>query len=574
MIFQSIKIFITIITTALYLNAQVSVTASVDANNISKSETFSFKIVALNVDESPSVDISPFTKNFKVISGPSQQTNIQWVNGSMTSSRSLTWTLLSLQSGKLNIPSLNVRVGNKIYKTNPIGIVVEKGFGKAQVANLFIEAKPDKEQVHLGEQVTITYRLFSQLPLSVEDIEYPKTAGFWKEDLLPVRAARFTNTKLINGITYRVATLYKSAMFPTQIGDLKISPMTAICNVEVSQRKRRGVFDDPFFNSMFQETQRKFIESDTLTISVVSYPKEPPIDFTGAVGQFSIDTWLDTLDVAVNEAVSLHVLLKGTGNLNQFKINQIKFPQNMEVFPPTSSFKRDEFRDQITGEQKFEYILIPRQSGSYNINPITLTYFDPDLDQFFTIKSKPLFLVVNPGEAISTDFNNNRREDVNLIANDIRYIKTDSNIKLFSSEGLLPLWVLTSYILSIAFFLFPAVFVRVNNQRINSLDFRINRSALKTALKDINKDSHDPFAHFSYVMYKYFKSKLYLRSDKLDPLILEKILKPKLPVNLLGKIISLAKTCDANRFSPGSYKKAKDIKIEITKLLKEIDRIL
>ena len=64
----------------------------------------------------------------------------------------------------------------------------------------------------------------------------------------------------------------------------------------------------------------------------------------------------------------------------------------------------------------------------------------------------------------------------------------------------------------------------MNDQRINSRDFRINRSALKTALKDINKDSQDPFAHFSSVMYKYFKSKLYLRSDKLDPLILENIL--------------------------------------------------
>ena len=79
MIFQSIKIFIYLIASGIYLNAQVSVTASVDANNISKSETFSFKIVALNADESPSVDISPFTNNFKVISGPAQQTNIQWV---------------------------------------------------------------------------------------------------------------------------------------------------------------------------------------------------------------------------------------------------------------------------------------------------------------------------------------------------------------------------------------------------------------------------------------------------------------------------------------------------------------
>ena len=567
-----LKKLIPLFAMSIYLQAQVSVSASVDANNISKSETFGFKIIATNADESPSVDISPLSTNFRVISGPAQQTNIQWINGAMTSTRSLTWTLLAMKNGKLNIPSMNVRVGNKNYKTNPIGIVVEKGLGKAQVANLFIEAKPDKEQIHLGEQVTITYRLFTRTNLSVESIEYPKSIGFWSEDLLPARTARFNNTQ-INGINYKVATLYKSAMFPTQIGKLRISPMTAICNVEVSQRKRRGVFDDPFFNSMFKETQRKFIESDTLTINVVPYPESPPVDFTGAVGSFTINTWIDTPQVSVNEAVSLHVLLQGTGNLNQFKINQIDFPQNMEVFPPTSSFKRDEFRDQITGEQKFEYILIPRQAGSYNIKSIPLTYFDPALDQFLTIKSQPLVLTVSPGDGIAIT-NKKIKEDVDLIANDIRYIKTDPHIKLNPTNGVFPLWVLSSYIISMGLFMFPTVFMRINRYRDNSFDFRANRAALRAALKDINKDSSDPFAHTSFVMYKYFKTKLYLRSDNLDPLILENILKSKLPPELLDKTISLAKICDASRFSPNSTKKINDIISEFKKLLTDIDKIL
>ena len=331
------KVFVLTYISCGLIFGQISVSASVDINKISKSETFGFKITALNVDESPSVDISSLSSLFKVISGPSQQTNIQWINGSMTSSRTLAWTLLPRKTGKVNIPPLEVIVGNNTYRTKPIGIIVEKSIGRAQIANLFIEAKPNKEEVFLGEQVTITYRLFTRTNLSVESIEYPKSVGFWSEDLLPARAARFNNTQ-INGINYKVATLYKSAMFPTQTGVLDISPMTAICNVEKSQRRRRGVFDDPFFNSMFKETQRKFIESDTLSINVKPYPVNPPVDFTGAVGDFSINTWIDTLNARVNEAVTFHVELNGTGNLNQFKINQLNFPQSMEVFPPKSSF--------------------------------------------------------------------------------------------------------------------------------------------------------------------------------------------------------------------------------------------
>ena len=93
MIYKSIKTFVISNISLCLIFGQISVSASVDVKRISKSETFGFKITALNVDDSPSVDISSLSPQFKVISGPSQQTNKQWVKGSMTSSRTLSWTL-------------------------------------------------------------------------------------------------------------------------------------------------------------------------------------------------------------------------------------------------------------------------------------------------------------------------------------------------------------------------------------------------------------------------------------------------------------------------------------------------
>ena len=133
-----------------YVNAQTSVTASVDINRISQSETVGFKILTVNVDGTPSVDMSPIQKHFSIVSGPAQQTNIQWVNGSMTSSRSLSWTLLPKRYGKLNIPSLKVIIGKQIFNTKPIGISVARSAGRADLANLFIEVKPDKDRIYAG----------------------------------------------------------------------------------------------------------------------------------------------------------------------------------------------------------------------------------------------------------------------------------------------------------------------------------------------------------------------------------------------------------------------------------------
>ena len=80
MIYISIKTFAISNILFCLIFGQVSVSAAVDVKRIAKSETFGFKITALNADDSPSVNISPLSPKFKVISGPAQQTNIQSVS--------------------------------------------------------------------------------------------------------------------------------------------------------------------------------------------------------------------------------------------------------------------------------------------------------------------------------------------------------------------------------------------------------------------------------------------------------------------------------------------------------------
>ena len=557
-----------------FANAQTSVTASVDINRISQSETVGFKILTVNVDGTPSVDMSPIQKHFSIVSGPAQQTNIQWVNGSMTSSRSLSWTLLPKRYGKLNIPSLKVIIGKQIFNTKPIGISVARSAGRADLANLFIEVKPDKDQIYAGEQLTVTYRLFTRLNLSIEDIEYPKSVGFWNEDLRVSQNVRFRDTQ-INGVAYKVATLYKSAMFPTQTGKLTIAPMTAICNVEKpSKRRSSGVFDDPFFSSMFRESQRKFIQSDSLNIDVLPYPNNPPSDFTGAVGQFDVEAWIDSQNLKINEAITFHLKIFGSGNINQFNINPINFPQNVEVFPPTSTFIRDEFRDLLTGEQKFEYILIPRMSGKFRINSFNLTYFDPDIDQFITKRSKPIDIVVKPGnqsESISAKFG---KEDIAILGEDIRYIRTQPSKWYKRGNQAIPIWVLNIYLLSFGLFVFPFAFNIIKEKQLSTFGDRQAKNALRLAVKDLGKNVEDPYSHTTLIINKYFKSKLFLSSINLDGIIIEKKLDGKIDNKLITELIALIKLCDSGRYGPDSIQKMDSLQANTINLLKRIDKEL
>ena len=136
-----------------------SVRATVDANSISINETFTFRIEAENTDKMPSVNISSLLDDFTIVSGPAQQTNYSWANGNSTSTKSLSWTMSPNRAGKLVIPELIISVGGKKYKTNRIRINVQKSGAIASSKELFVLTEVDKDELFMGEQVTVTYKL-------------------------------------------------------------------------------------------------------------------------------------------------------------------------------------------------------------------------------------------------------------------------------------------------------------------------------------------------------------------------------------------------------------------------------
>ena len=370
-----------------------SVRATVDANSITINETFTFRIEAQDTDIMPSVNISSLLDEFTIVSGPAQQTNYSWTNGKSTSTKSLSWTLAPNRAGRLVIPELIISTGGNKYKTNRIRINVQKSGAVASVKELFVLTEIDKDELYMGEQVTVTYKLYSAIDLGLDDVDYPKSVGFWQEDLSKPQSPRFNRTS-IKGVEYKVATLYKVALFPTKTGSLEISPMSITARVR--KNNKRSIWEDPFFSN--NRTVRKLIRTDVAKVNVKPYPEGQPADFTGAVGDFNIRTWVDTSEVRVNEAVTLNVELRGTGNINMFSLPEINFPGDMDVFPPNSSFEKEKLWDQYTGTMLWEYILIPRGSGRYQLPRIQLSFLNPKNGSWNKVGAKSISLNVLPGE--------------------------------------------------------------------------------------------------------------------------------------------------------------------------------
>ena len=257
----------------------------------------------------------------------------------------------------------------KNFVSKPIRIEVSKD-AKRNDNSVFIIAELDKENAYLGEQITVTYKLYKDIDTRISGIDQfqmPDFNGFWVEEIFSPQRLQYQKKNVIyDGRKYQVANLGQRALFPIPSDQHLIPTVRVKTQIEQKEKKRRrDPFFDPFFDSFFAETQTKFIKSDPKVITIDQFPEPKPSDFYGAVGEFEISSMIDQNEILVNEGILFTVSLKGTGNLGLFSIPKVEFPDDIEAFPPNDDFKRDVFRNKITGSQKLEYVLIPRKPGQF-----------------------------------------------------------------------------------------------------------------------------------------------------------------------------------------------------------------
>ena len=235
-----------------FLFSQVEVSATVDSKEIYTYENINFKITVNQSEGFPIVKNFQFN-DFEILSGPSQSSSFQWINGNMLSKKSLSWTISPKKTGDLLIPKFEINIDGKKFFTNEIQIKVYDSDNRKplkQNANqkspiIFIVAEPEKQKLVKGEQVNVEYKLYSKANLRQYSFKAkPKGQGFWREELYEPKQPKFKEIDY-NGEKYNVSTIYRIALFPTNIGELKLDQLILSCSIQTqSSRKDFSLFDD------------------------------------------------------------------------------------------------------------------------------------------------------------------------------------------------------------------------------------------------------------------------------------------------------------------------------------------
>jgi len=411
-----------------------SIEASVSKNAIFIDDQITLVVTASGIDGEPVLpDISD---DFTVVS-QSKSRSVSIINMQIESSTTFRYVLQPERLGVLRIPPIRARAGSKTVRTKSIQIEVlehqskpkapagprsgRQGRGASEPEpetagdeSIFIETEVDKDEVFLGEQLTLTFRLFSRHDLGSADYTAPACTNFWKEDI----EGQNRYTTVVRGRRYRVEEL-TTALFPTKTGLQTIGPASLKCTLDT--------FFTPGFSFRRRGLQRpRHLKTRPVTVTVKPLPEGAPDGFSGTVGQFSISATVDQKSVEVGKPITLKVRISGTGNVKT--IQQIPTPQveAFDVYEPNVKESVDRRKSPIRGAKLFEFVMVPKEPGSRVISSLGFSFFDPHAVRYRTVRTRPIELTVTgtASESAETPLAGLlKRTDVLQTGADIHYIK-------------------------------------------------------------------------------------------------------------------------------------------------------
>lgn len=386
----------------------------------------------------------PFT-NFEVLSGPSvsKVSNYQIINGhaSHTEATTYTYILSAQKSGRLTIGPATIRVNGKILHSNSVAINAQnvsgnnKGNYNHQSQNnqainriqqagsaitnhdLFINVMPSRTKIREQEAVLLTYTIHARLGVGLSNtslIQKPDFKGLISQEIpLPGNQIQ-TSIEHINGKTYRKGTILQYIVFPQKSGSIVIPSITFDC--AVVQQDNTMDLADAFFNGGGTISVQVRRTVPPITLQVEKLPQPHPANFSGAVGNFSIQAQVLNKKVKTNDVATYRITLNGLGNLKLITAPIVKFPNSFETYDAKTTDNTKITTKGLQGQLIFDYTFVPQNIGEYTIPATDFVFFDTESGTYKTIHTQPIKLNIEKGERSNADI----EKQLALLKSDIR----------------------------------------------------------------------------------------------------------------------------------------------------------
>ena len=567
--------------------------------------------VQYTINEKPSSIQLGNIPGFKMVGGPSQSSSssVSIVNGSMTSSNTYTYTytLEAVSEGTYTLEGAIAVVGGTKYTSNSISVTVQKeavqqqqqrqssyydpfedifGSGRSQQQqnqpkatissdDVLLRTFSSKSSLAKGEGAIITIKLYTAVDLmSIEDFSTPKLNNFYVEELETDQNLKWSR-ETVNGKTYNVAVLKKYLVFPRVAGKVDIDKADIKCMARVVSGRH------PFWGYTYDNAPVS-ATSNTLSLNVASLPQEP-VGFSGAVGKFNISLSMPTDTVSVNDAVVCKITISGSGNFNNIESPKISCPKEFEQYDPVVTSKLNASESGLSGSKTWEYTIVPRYGGSFNLGTVSLVYYDLATKTYNTVSTEPIVVNVRKGSgdmASGTIYNAQTGVEV-INPEDVRFIhKGNLNLAAAYSPLMLSGLYWTIIICLIVVFIVLVVVLRKNIKKRQDVELmkrqkasKISRKRLKNARKFMQANNQtDFYKEIITALWGYASDKLSIPTSQLTKdNVMQAFAEHNIDENLSKKFVDLIDKCEFAHFVSGSGNEMTAIYEETTGIIEQLE---
>lgn len=577
---------------------------------VAKGEQFR---IEFSLNAKPDNFTSPSFDGLDVMAGPSEASSSQVtiINGNLTKSSSYVYTFIvqANQTGKCTVSGAVATVDGRTYKTRPVTIdVVDEGTAggtqqgvssgaqiSAQPArksigknDMFITLSVDKSNVYKGEPMRATLKLYTRIQMSgIESSKFPTFNGFWTQELK--NDSYGWRSESYNGKVYNTHILQEYLLYPQQVGSLQIDSfdLTVIAQIVTQSTASQSVFDDFFGGADQVQEVRKKLVSNTVHVNVKPLPAGAPRSFTGAVGQFTMNSSLPSEQINANSSASFAVKVSGKGNLPLIQAPNIQLPSSFEQYNIKTTESLQSSAAGISGYRQFEYPFIARAEGQYTIPSFEFTYFNPQLSKYVTLTTGQTEIVVLPDSSATQSgggiVSGLSKEDVKLLDHDIRFIKIGS--ASLSPRGKLFMWSPVYFVILVLMLMLFGFAYTILNRHIKNMSnatFVRGKRANKVALQRLRAadgymrrgDQHGFYDEMLKALWGYMSDKLNIPVANLNKEnIREELTKRGFPDEQAARFIEIISECEMSQYSPVTSSQMQELYADGVKLLSKIESL-
>lgn len=452
-------IFLLLFVVQYKLLAQVRFSASVSPSVIGKNETVELRLMIENARDVEQI-IPPSLKDFIVLSGPNQESSMETINGVTKQYIGLTYQLQPKRKGNFTIGPAIAKADGKVLKTNTVILKVtnatastnqnNSGFPFSGLSsfddnpmqhtdnsdyilkkgenipnkiakNIFIKVDADKTSCYIGEPVVVNYKLYTRLKSESNITKNPSFNGFSVIDL-GQPGSSFYDIEKLNGRQYNVYTLRKSQLYPLQAGQMEAEKAEVENNIHFVKedyfKSRQGntntILEDLGFSGLpadAMQDEKVTLQSKPLIITVKPLPdSNKPASFNGAVGNFSLDAGVEKSNFSTDDAGKFQFTITGQGNMELINAPEISWPAGIEAYDPKVVASLNKQAVPVSGSKGFEYTFTVKKPGTYTLPAVEYSYFNPALNSYKIMTTKPVVITVTVGKGKKIVVQNNLHE--------------------------------------------------------------------------------------------------------------------------------------------------------------------